>query len=214
MNKEELLQGLHKALKIAEDREELLNQYTVQERKIGYAKKEAETVTWEKRAKAAKVPLIIFLIINFIFPQNMFMLVVELIIGLGALFVAIIKMVQAKKIYFNSKEYADKLVNIEKRENELAETLGASINATVAESLAAFPALPIKYHTCFTLSMLIDYFECGRADTLKEALEAYETDCHRMRMEESQSQMLQEVQELQNRIAIAEQVANAAYYRY
>lgn len=212
MNKEELLQGLEKALKIAERREAALRQYIAKERQLKQEMTEAKTVPWMTRIMAAKIPLIVFLAINIILPRNMIMLIIEAPIGLIAMAVAIYQMVQAGKKYYDSAEYTEKLAAVESKRNKINETLGASINASYEESLAVFPSLPKEYHTCFTLSKLITYFQCGRADTLKEAMEAYETDCHRMRMEESQKQVLQEMQNLQSELIRVEQVAYNAYY--
>ena len=47
----------------------------------------------------------------------------------------------------------------------------------------------------FCVEKLIMYIKSGRADTLKEALNLYETELHQMRMEEKMNNMMQEIQE-------------------
>jgi len=80
------------------------------------------------------------------------------------------------------------------------------------ESKAAFPELGTDYHTTHALGMMMKYLENGRASTLKEMLDTYEADCHRMRMEESQKQYLAEIEEMQDTIEYLQDQLNYARY--
>ncbi len=71
--------------------------------------------------------------------------------------------------------------------------------------------LPEKYLNPVdrVVNYLLDYFNSGRADSLKEALNLYEEDSHRLRMEQMQNEALMQSQE-QSRLLRYNNIINAA----
>ena len=60
---------------------------------------------------------------------------------------------------------------------------------------------------------MIDYAENGRADTIKELIQAYETDCHRNRVESNQDRILYELAQQQNELdQLADEINYVKYY--
>lgn len=59
---------------------------------------------------------------------------------------------------------------------------------------AALNFLPVKYRSSGTIAYLIKLFDERRADTLKEAINLYEDEVHKQRVEEMQKAQLQEIE--------------------
>lgn len=59
---------------------------------------------------------------------------------------------------------------------------------------AALHFLPVKYRSSGTIAYLIKLFDERRADTLKEAINLYEDEVHKQRVEEMQKAQLQEIE--------------------
>ena len=110
--------------------------------------------------------------------------------------------------------YKKQMADLDAEEKQLEATYLPRFKESMAKSMSVFPELGSKYHNAHALGQMIDYVESGRADTVKELIEAYETDCHRMRLEEKQAQILEDLQRQQEELdALSSQVNYLQYYR-
>ncbi|WP_034444865.1 hypothetical protein [Butyrivibrio sp. AE2032] len=69
--------------------------------------------------------------------------------------------------------------------------------------------VPTNYQNSFAVSSFCSYLQNGRASNLKEAINLYEEELHRYRMEQMQSQILQQ-QKYQTSLAAVSAAANVA----
>ena len=135
-------------------------------------------------------------------------------LGVGITFLAILIFIFAKQIHIRMPFYKKQMAELDAEEKQLEATYLPRFKESMEKSLSVFPELGSKYQNAHALEHMIDYIESGRADTVKELIEAYETDCHRMRMEEKQAQILEDLQRQQDELnALASQVNYLQYYK-
>ena len=95
------------------------------------------------------------------------------------------KEVEAKYQVFAQEYIAPKRALLEKQLQEINDYLNTE------ECQWAGNALPKKYFTYPTIQAIIQYLQSCRAETLKEALNLYEEEIHRQKMEDMQQQIVQ-----------------------
>ncbi len=135
-------------------------------------------------------------------------------LGVGTTFLAILVFIFAKQIHVRMPFYKKQMADLDAEEKQLEATYLPRFKESMAKSLSVFPELGSKYQNSHALEHMISYVENGRADTVKELIEAYETDCHRMRLEEKQAQILEDLQRQQEELdALSSQVNYLQYYR-
>ncbi|MDW2796486.1 hypothetical protein RZO55_02680 [Clostridium boliviensis] len=76
------------------------------------------------------------------------------------------------------------------RSNELKQR----IESVIKEKIEIISLIPEKYRYPLATSYLTEVIECGRADTMKEALNLYEEQLHRWRMENKMNEVLKKQQ--------------------
>lgn len=104
------------------------------------------------------------------------------------------------------------LLHVNPLKEQLNEHLRDTENFMNSENvISAENALPEKYFDIGIIICLIDYLECRRADSFKEAINLYEEEKHRLKMEEMQQSIL-DATERQSEILkdIEQNSANAA----
>ncbi len=132
----------------------------------------------------------------------------------GAVIISIIIQVKLKKLIAMTKWYKNKVVVLQAQEEEIEKRYRPLIAAKYNEGMAAFPALGKKYHMPMALTKMMDYVESGRADSVKEMIEAYETDCHREDVRIKQDMIMHDLAEQQKAINQLECDINyVTYYR-
>lgn len=226
MEKQELLAGLTKALEIAKRREDIANRELMPKyRALQQKQEDAQEPNLLYRIKYSAIPLVINLISIFIidmvapeagtpFSEAGFLAQFFAVLWVlsGALVVLI--NVFARQIYPKTKLYAEKQEKLAKEEKELIDLFAPRIGKTKDESLKVFPQLGYDYHTVRCISKMIGYINSGRADTIKELIEAYELDCHRERVEAKQDRIMYELEEQQNELNhLSSQVNYVTYYK-
>jgi len=218
MDKKELLIGLKKALEIAERREEIANRELVpQYRALQQKQEDAEDPSFIDRIKMSFIPGVVCLI-SFLFisiaedgssVSDFFGKVY-----FAALAIIILINIFARVIYPKTKLYKAKIEKLAKEEQELIDLVAPKIGKTKEESMKVFPQLGYDYHTVRGISKMIGYIESGRADTMKEAIEAYELDCHRERVEAKQDRIMYELDEQQSELNhLSSQLNYVTYYK-
>ncbi|WP_034444861.1 hypothetical protein [Butyrivibrio sp. AE2032] len=148
--------------------------------------------------------LIAFFILNFRVilhnPPAFMRLIVLGVIGLPIFyFYLYFKLVNKRKIDAIDNEENQAISDIEEAQLDfITPYLGA-----VTE------CLPTKYQYSYAVSSFCSYLQNGRAGSLKDAINLYEEELHRNRMEQMQSQILQQ-QKYQTSLAAVSAVANVA----
>ena len=218
MDKQELLRGLSKALEIAKRREDIANRELMPKYRALQQKQEnAQEVGFIDRIKMSFIPGAIYLFcILMVFlvkdgsAVERFFATVWLISGA----IVILINVFARIIYPKTKLYTEKIEKLQREEKELIDLFAPRIGKTKEESLKVFPQLGYDYHTVRCISKMIGYINSGRADTIKELIEAYELDCHRERVEAKQDRIMYELEEQQNELNhLSSQVNYVTYYK-
>ncbi|MCY1565301.1 hypothetical protein NW133_06235 [Staphylococcus pettenkoferi] len=92
---------------------------------------------------------------------------------------------------------------------ESLEIKNKNIYRNVAET-GALDRVPTKYQDYNAVVMMFDYLANHRADTLKECINLYETECHQMRLEQQQKQMINTAEHTLNASRAAQKAANIA----
>lgn len=104
------------------------------------------------------------------------------------------KEVEAKYQVFAQKHIAPKQAILDRQLQEI----NAYLNTE--ECQWASKALPQNYFTYSTIQSIIQYLQSCRAETLKEALNLYEEEIHRQRMEDMQQQIVQSTAQTANEV--------------
>ncbi len=218
MNKNELMAGLNRAYLVAQKRDKIYEEYESKMFPVKQEQSILEDVPMWFRAVISALPVGLLLLFGLVMRGNYSFadkyiellgpLVLMLLIGVIAVNAS------AYAMWINSKWYKEKKVELAQQEDSINEEYAPIVIASMEESKAAFPELGTDYHTTHALGMMMKYLENGRASTLKEMLDTYEADCHRMRMEESQKRYLAEIEEMQDTIEyLQDQVNYARYYK-
>lgn len=135
-------------------------------------------------------------------------------LGVGITFLAVLIFIFAKQIHVRMPFYKKQMADLDAEEKQLEATYLPRFKESMAKSLSVFPELGSKYQNAHALGHMIDYVENGRADTVKELIEAYETDCHRMRVEEKQAMILEDLERQQDELnALSSRVNYVQYYK-
>ena len=218
MNKNELMAGLNRAYLVAQKRDKIYEEYESKMFPVKQEQSILEDVPMWFRGVISALPgglLLLFGLVmrgNYSFADKYIELIGPLVLML--LLGIIVVNASAYAMWINSKWYKEKKVELAQQEDSLNEEYAPIVIASMEESKAAFPELGTDYHTTHALGMMMKYLENGRASTLKEMLDTYEADCHRMRMEESQKRYLAEIEEMQDTIDyLQSQVEYARYYK-
>ena len=123
-------------------------------------------------------------------------------------------------IWEKNKEGSRK--ELERRRQNLAEAEKAMVDEIAPYWSTVLDIIPEDYASPLCVKQVYSYLVNGRADNLKEALNLFEEEQHRWRMEEGQRQMyeqyqfeMQSIREIQanmeERLTNAEWAANSAY---
>lgn len=144
------------------------------------------------------------------------------ILGWSALIACIVFWIRRSK-QLHIKRNAEKEQEIEKRKKEY-EKAEQEMIAELAPHWSKIQAVvPQDYISPLFVRTVYGYLVNGRADSMKEAINLFEVEQHRWRMEENQQQMYEQYQTeinnmkevincLESRVASAEYEASAAYY--
>lgn len=97
----------------------------------------------------------------------------------------------------NKKRKAKLAVEVQKCEEDLKKQVDV-LNQIIRVNYSNFIALPEKYRYSFAVSTMLGYLNSMRADNMKEAINLYEEELHRMRMEKGQQRMIM-IQQQQQR---------------
>lgn len=226
MDKQELLRGLSKALEIAKKREDFTNREIMPKyRALMQKAEDAEEPNLLYRIKYSAIPLVINLfaifVIDMVAPEvgtpfeeagflAQFFSILWIVSGALVLGVNVF----ARQIYPKTKVYTERRDKLFAEEQELIKKYSPTINKSKEESMKVLPQLGYDYHTVRGLSKMIGYLESGRADTIKELIEAYELDCHRERVEAKQDRIMYELEEQQGELnRLSSQVDYVKYYK-
>lgn len=96
------------------------------------------------------------------------------------------------------------LLGIKKAKKDLGNAAARSndikqrIESVIKEKIDVISLIPEKYRYPLATSYLTEVIECGRADTMKEALNLYEEQLHRWRMENKMNEVLKKQQNNNN----------------
>ena len=224
MDKMTLLRGLRTAYNIAAKREGIRHSYNNEMTKVRSKLADlGEVHIWQRLLLGIPSYIIITVLclITDVFyksgapaDEQSILFTVFKWIFIGAVTASILAQVSLKKLIVMTKWYKNKAVVLQAQEEEIEKKYRPLITEKYNEGLAAFPGLGKKYHTPMALSKMIDYVENGRADSVKEMIEAYETDCHRGRVELNQDRIMYELAEQQNAInQLSSEVNYVTYYR-
>jgi len=104
-------------------------------------------------------------------------------IGIGVLYFPI-------ALLFGIKKAKKDLEKAAARSNELKQR----IESVIKEKIEVISLIPEKYRYPLATSYLTEVIECGRAETMKEALNLYEEQLHRWRMENKMNEVLRKQQ--------------------
>ena len=223
MDKLSLLRGLNSAYKIAHEKECICRAYK-QEKTIVNHKIEdlGETKIWQRLL--VSIPIFIIIAIFFVIADTNYisglpyesqpylhrLFSVLFYISFGVLIIAQ-KLI--KRVLPHTNWYKSRHTVLIAEEKEIDNRYRPVISAKTHEGLSALPGLGAKYHTTNILGNMIDYAENGRADTIKELIQAYETDCHRNRVESNQDRILYELAQHQNELdQLADELNYVKYY--
>jgi len=216
MNKNELMAGLNRAYLVAQKRDKIYEEYESKMFPVKQEQSILEDVPMWFRGVISALPVGLLLILVLVQQKNYSFVDAYIgIIGpivLMLILATIAVNASAYAMWINSKWYKEKKVELAQQEDSINEEYAPIVIASMEESKAAFPELGTDYHTTHALGMMMKYLENGRASTLKEMLDTYEADCHRMRMEESQKQYLAEIEEMQDTIEYLQDQLNYARY--
>jgi len=216
MNKNELMAGLNRAYLVAQKRDKIYEEYESKMFPVKQEQSILEDVPMWFRGVISALPVGLLLILVLVQQKNYSFVDAYIgIIGpivLMLILATIAVNASAYAMWINSKWYKEQKVELAQQEDSINEEYAPIVIASMEESKAAFPELGTDYHTTHALGMMMKYLENGRASTLKEMLDTYEADCHRMRMEESQKQYLAEIEEMQDTIEYLQDQLNYARY--
>lgn len=216
MNKNELMAGLNRAYLVAQKRDKIYEEYESKMFPVKQEQSILEDVPMWFRGVISALPVGLLLILVLVQQKNYSFVDAYIgIIGpivLMLILATIAVNASAYAMWINSKWYKEQKVELAQQEDSINEEYAPIVIASMEESKAAFPELGTDYHTTYALGMMMKYLENGRASTLKEMLDTYEADCHRMRMEESQKQYLAEIEEMQDTIEYLQDQLNYARY--
>lgn len=124
-------------------------------------------------------------------PQSLPSLIIPMILHIIPTIISIIAVVFLFKKNNSVKiEKKEKLKSqIQKYEYDLQINTDI-LNKVIEDNYEALCSVPEKYRYIHAISAMLDYLNTMRAETLKEAINLYEEEMHRMRMEMSQQQLL------------------------
>lgn len=212
MDKQELLRAMDTALKSTKQRDKIFKEYMGKVRAINEAEEKLESFPLLTRIKFSIIPLVLFGISAGSQAWRTNELADKITLVLFILLIAV--NVFGKYIYFFTREFKRKSEKIEEQREALRREYIPQLAQHNEASKSALPQLGDKYHTTHALEHMIDYLQNGRAETIKDLIEVYELDCHRMRMEESQNRALAEMAAMQDEInQLSSQLNYVTYYK-
>lgn len=121
---------------------------------------------------------------------GMIVAVIMALIALGLIYSAYSALTKDSRMAKANAYYSSQIGSLEKAEKAHNQKVKAFYNKTDVAGMLDF--LPEKYRSSGTISCLIKLFSERRADTLKEAINLYEDEEHKERVEEMQKAQLQE----------------------
>lgn len=212
MNKQELLKAMNTALKSTKRKDDIYREYMSKVRVVNEAQENLEDFPMLARIKLSIIPLVLMCVSVLLLEstQN------ELFDKIAKVFLVLLILVNVvgKYIYLFTGEFKRKTAKNEKKREDLRNEYIPQLTQQMEACKSALPQLGEKYHTTHALEHMIDYLQNGRAETIKELIEVYELDCHRMRMEESQRRALDEVAAMQDEInRLSSQLNYITYYK-
>lgn len=224
MEKTFLSTGLNNAYRFAQKKESIFREYNNELNLVRHKIADlGETKIWQRLLVG--MPIFVLMVIFFTIADVNYISGVEfeyqpalhrvfsvaLYITIGILIIAqkLIKRVLPYTNWYKSRHTV-----LLAEEQEIHDTYRPVISDINSKGIAALPTLGAKYHTTYILNQMIDYVDSGRADTIKELIAAYETDCHRNRVENNQDRILHELAEQQDEInQLSSQLQYVTYYR-
>lgn len=222
MDKQTILTKLNKVYGIAHERQALYSEYSKKINSINIKLSDLEEVQPWQRVIGAVITIIPFILISMLgdtfyisgADEQPFIMKVVYALFFALVLFEIAIQVFMKKIVERTKWYQNKLASLKAEEQALQEKYLPPMFAKVKEGVDAFPELGQKYHTTPALQSMINYIQDGRADTIKEMIEAYELDCHRGRVEAKQDRIMYELEEQLSEInRLSSQVNYVTYYK-
>lgn len=212
MDKQELLKAMSNALKSTRQKDKIYKEYCNKTRVVYEAQEKLEDFPMSARIKLSIIPFVLFCIFAGSQKWEDNELINNITLVLFILLIAV--NVVGKYIYLFTGEFKRKSAENDAKIEALQKEYVPQLTEKIEASYSALPQLGEKYHTTHALEHMIDYLQNGRAETIKELIEVYELDCHRMRMEESQSQALAEVAAMQDEInRLSSQLNYVTYYK-
>lgn len=212
MDKQELLRAMNTALKSTRQKDKIYKEYMGKVRAVNEAEEKLDSFPILARIKLSIIPFILFCISAGSQKWEESKLFYNITLALFILLIAV--NVFGKYIYLFTAEYKRKSEMLKVQREDLRKEYIPQFKQHIETSKSVLPQLGEKYHTTHALEHMVDYLQSGRAETIKELIEVYELDCHRMRMEESQRRALDEVATMQDEInALSSQLNYVTYYK-
>ena len=212
MDKQELLKAMNTAVKSTRQKDKIYKEYMSKVKTVNEAQENLEDFPILARIKLSIIPLILMCVFGPLYEvtQN------ELFINIARVFFVLLIVVNVvgKYIYLFTGDFKRKTAKNDKKREDLRNEYVPQLTKHMEDCKAVLPQLGEKYHTTHALEHMINYLQNGRAETIKELIEVYELDCHRMRTEESQSRALDEVTAMQDEInRLSSQLNYVTYYK-
>lgn len=212
MSKQELLNAMNSALKSTRQKDKIYKEYCSKTRVVYEAQEKLEDFPISARIKLSIIPFVLFCLFAGSQKWEDSQIFYNITLAMFILLIAV--NVVGKYIYLFTGDFKRKTAENDAKIEALRKEYVPQLTEKIEASRSAFPQLGEKYHTTHALEHMIDYLQNGRAETIKELIEVYELDCHRMRMEESQRRALDEVATMQDEInALSSQLNYVTYYK-
>ena len=96
-------------------------------------------------------------------------------------------------IYFLFKKYKGMRV---KRQEEIYRELSEDCQSEINKVSLELRKIPRQYWSSRALEFFVMEYRSGKVDTVKEAMHAYDTHCHRMSVEQSQQRIIRQNEQI------------------
>lgn len=184
------------------------NAYQNKYSQITYKTQELSKVPSSFKIKIAFIPCILFVVIGYILDyaiarnslQTSILLPILKGLTVFNLVAVIISLIIPKRLYPKTKLYKDKVNEIEAQCDDLDKIYHKIEQAQLNAYNKVSNYIGIKYCYPYALQRISGYLEDGRCDDIKSALNIYEEDLHRMRMEDKQEVLSQNINSLNEQV--------------
>ena len=203
MDKEVLISRLESALELKDEYQGALYDYRDARSRYMLSCDDLKHITVIDRLKTM-IPEIVITAIFWTFakdyPTSKLMWIIA---GIGTsvwLYSIIIFFARTKKRVMKTKAYASKLQMVDETEKDV-KIMRENVRRVERKMQAKVPFLSSQYVYPKTLNQLLEYLESGRANTLQEMLNLYETDVKHEELMEANKKMEDEIHMLRNEVA-------------